>query len=153
MKIRETRIPDVKLIEPKVFGDERGFFMETWNEKAFREREEVMLTKRMEGKEYDEDDRTRVFHEREDPRDKEMEQYKMGQPAFSLDYDPTLGEEGAFANRFPWEEIPRYKGDEGIKRKWQDIYNAGGWDLMDKIGIAGGVANMAEGGIASLKKK
>ncbi|MEX1214250.1 dTDP-4-dehydrorhamnose 3,5-epimerase [Saccharospirillum sp.] len=37
MKITETRIPDVKLIEPKVFGDERGFFMETWNENAFRE--------------------------------------------------------------------------------------------------------------------
>ena len=37
MKITETSIPDVKLIEPKVFGDERGFFMETWNEKAFRE--------------------------------------------------------------------------------------------------------------------
>lgn len=37
MKIIETRIPAVKLIEPKVFGDERGFFMETWNEKAFCE--------------------------------------------------------------------------------------------------------------------
>ena len=37
MKITPTRIPDVKLIEPKVFGDERGFFMETWNEHAFRE--------------------------------------------------------------------------------------------------------------------
>lgn len=37
MKITETKIPAVKLIEPKVFGDERGFFMETWNEKAFRE--------------------------------------------------------------------------------------------------------------------
>lgn len=37
MKISETRIPDVKLIEPRVFGDERGFFMETWNERAFRE--------------------------------------------------------------------------------------------------------------------
>jgi dTDP-4-dehydrorhamnose 3,5-epimerase len=37
MRITETNIPDVKLIEPKVFGDERGFFMETWNEKAFRE--------------------------------------------------------------------------------------------------------------------
>ena len=37
MKITETQIPDVKLIEPKVFGDERGLFMETWNEKAFRE--------------------------------------------------------------------------------------------------------------------
>ena len=37
MKITETRIPAVKLIEPKVFGDERGFFMETWNENAFRQ--------------------------------------------------------------------------------------------------------------------
>jgi dTDP-4-dehydrorhamnose 3,5-epimerase len=37
MHITETRIPAVKLIEPKVFGDERGFFMETWNQKAFRE--------------------------------------------------------------------------------------------------------------------
>ena len=37
MKITETRIPDVKLIEPKVFGDERGFFMETWNDQTFRE--------------------------------------------------------------------------------------------------------------------
>lgn len=37
MRIIETRIPAVKLIEPKVFGDERGFFMETWNERAFRE--------------------------------------------------------------------------------------------------------------------
>ncbi|SFR51171.1 dTDP-4-dehydrorhamnose 3,5-epimerase [Marinobacter daqiaonensis] len=35
MKIIETRIPDVKLIEPKVFGDDRGFFMETWNKRAF----------------------------------------------------------------------------------------------------------------------
>jgi len=37
MKVTATRIPDVKLIEPKVFADERGFFMETWNAKAFRE--------------------------------------------------------------------------------------------------------------------
>ncbi len=37
MKVIETSIPDVKVIEPKVVGDERGFFMETWNEKAFRE--------------------------------------------------------------------------------------------------------------------
>ena len=37
MKIIETGIPEIKLIEPKVFGDERGFFMETWNEKVFRE--------------------------------------------------------------------------------------------------------------------
>ena len=31
MEVIATRIPDVKLIKPKVFGDERGFFMETWN--------------------------------------------------------------------------------------------------------------------------
>ena len=70
-------------------------------------------------------------------------------PAFSLEYDPY---EKRMANRFPWEDIPRYKGDEGIKRKWQDLYNAGGWDLMDKIGIAGGVANMAGGGIANVRR-
>lgn len=37
MKIIETKIPDVKIIEPAVFGDERGFFMETWNQKTFEE--------------------------------------------------------------------------------------------------------------------
>lgn len=31
MKIIETAIPEVLLIEPKVFGDQRGFFLETWN--------------------------------------------------------------------------------------------------------------------------
>ncbi|WP_305842128.1 dTDP-4-dehydrorhamnose 3,5-epimerase [Photobacterium leiognathi] len=37
MKVIETEIPDVKIIEPNVFGDERGFFMETWNQKKFEE--------------------------------------------------------------------------------------------------------------------
>lgn len=37
MKITPLDIPEVKLIEPRVFGDERGFFLETWNEQAFRE--------------------------------------------------------------------------------------------------------------------
>jgi dTDP-4-dehydrorhamnose 3,5-epimerase len=31
VQIIDTNIADVKIIEPKVFGDERGFFMETWN--------------------------------------------------------------------------------------------------------------------------
>lgn len=35
MKVIGTEIPDVKRIEPKVFGDSRGFFLETWNEKIF----------------------------------------------------------------------------------------------------------------------
>ncbi|NAW87474.1 dTDP-4-dehydrorhamnose 3,5-epimerase, partial [Photobacterium halotolerans] len=35
MKVIETSIPDVKIIEPAVFGDERGFFMETWQQKKF----------------------------------------------------------------------------------------------------------------------
>lgn len=37
MKVIDTAIPDVKIIEPTVFGDERGFFMETWNQKRFEE--------------------------------------------------------------------------------------------------------------------
>ena len=35
MKIIDTRIPEVKVLEPQVFGDERGFFMETWREDWF----------------------------------------------------------------------------------------------------------------------
>lgn len=37
MKVIETNISDVKIIEPAVFGDERGFFMETWNQKKFEQ--------------------------------------------------------------------------------------------------------------------
>lgn len=37
MKVIDTTIPDVKIIEPLVFGDERGFFMETWNQQKFEE--------------------------------------------------------------------------------------------------------------------
>lgn len=36
MNIIHTAIPDVKLLEPKVFGDERGFFMETFRDEWFR---------------------------------------------------------------------------------------------------------------------
>jgi dTDP-4-dehydrorhamnose 3,5-epimerase len=35
MNVIETDIPDVLLIEPPVFGDERGFFYESYNEKVF----------------------------------------------------------------------------------------------------------------------
>ncbi|MDO4639549.1 MAG: dTDP-4-dehydrorhamnose 3,5-epimerase [Leptotrichia hongkongensis] len=35
--IKETPIKDLVIIEPKVFGDERGFFMETYNQKSFEE--------------------------------------------------------------------------------------------------------------------
>ena len=37
MKVESLAIADVKLITPKKFGDARGFFSETWNEKAFNE--------------------------------------------------------------------------------------------------------------------
>jgi len=37
MKYIETAIPDVKIVEPKVFGDERGFFMETYRMDEFNQ--------------------------------------------------------------------------------------------------------------------
>ncbi|MHA7820226.1 MAG: dTDP-4-dehydrorhamnose 3,5-epimerase [Erythrobacter sp.] len=37
MNIVETGIPGPLIVEPRVFGDERGFFMETWNERVFGE--------------------------------------------------------------------------------------------------------------------
>ena len=37
MKVTPAAIPDVFILEPKVFGDERGFFFESFNRQAFRE--------------------------------------------------------------------------------------------------------------------
>lgn len=37
MNITETTLPGVLIIEPRVFGDDRGFFMETYNAARFRE--------------------------------------------------------------------------------------------------------------------
>ena len=37
MRVTPTAIADVLIIEPKVFGDERGFFYESFNQKAFNE--------------------------------------------------------------------------------------------------------------------
>ena len=36
MNVVDTAIPDVKIIEPNVFGDERGFFFESFNERSFQ---------------------------------------------------------------------------------------------------------------------
>lgn len=38
MKVIPTAISDVLIIEPKVFGDDRGFFFESYNERIFREK-------------------------------------------------------------------------------------------------------------------
>ena len=37
MRVIRTEIPDVLIVEPKVFGDERGFFFESYNKNTFRE--------------------------------------------------------------------------------------------------------------------
>lgn len=38
MNVIQTKIPDVLLIEPQVFGDHRGFFFESFNQKRFEEK-------------------------------------------------------------------------------------------------------------------
>ena len=37
MEVTPTAIPEVLIFEPRVFGDERGFFMESYNQKVFNE--------------------------------------------------------------------------------------------------------------------
>ena len=37
MNVTRTAIPDVLILEPRVFGDDRGFFFESFNEKTFRD--------------------------------------------------------------------------------------------------------------------
>lgn len=44
MKVIETSIPDIKILEPKVFGDDRGFFFESYNKKEIEELLEADLT-------------------------------------------------------------------------------------------------------------
>lgn len=37
MKVTATAVPEVLILEPRVFGDERGFFYESFNHKAFQQ--------------------------------------------------------------------------------------------------------------------
>jgi len=37
MKVIETNLPGVLILEPRVFGDERGFFQETWQRERYRQ--------------------------------------------------------------------------------------------------------------------
>ena len=37
INVIQTEIPGVVIIEPRVFGDERGYFFESWSQKDFDE--------------------------------------------------------------------------------------------------------------------
>ncbi|MDJ0923766.1 MAG: dTDP-4-dehydrorhamnose 3,5-epimerase [Acidimicrobiia bacterium] len=37
LEVKPTALPDVLLLQPRVFGDDRGFFMEVWNERVFND--------------------------------------------------------------------------------------------------------------------
>lgn len=38
INVIQTEIPDLVIVEPKVFGDERGYFLESWSQKDFDEK-------------------------------------------------------------------------------------------------------------------
>lgn len=44
MEVRKTAIEGVYIIEPKVFGDARGYFFESYNEREFREKTGLDIT-------------------------------------------------------------------------------------------------------------
>ncbi len=44
MNITPTQIPDVLIVKPTVFGDDRGFFFESFNEKRFKEKTKIGAT-------------------------------------------------------------------------------------------------------------
>ncbi len=44
MKVVQTSIPGVLILEPRVFGDDRGFFLESWNEAELRAASGLDLT-------------------------------------------------------------------------------------------------------------
>jgi hypothetical protein len=84
--------------------------------------------------------------------------YRKEQPfAFKGGIEDAIVKPGT---RIDWDAYADYGWDKP-EQKWKDLYDMGGWDLMDRIGIAGGVSKMSQGGrasyldggIASLKKK
>ena len=44
MKVQKTKLEGVVIIEPKVFGDERGFFLESYHETRYREQAGIKET-------------------------------------------------------------------------------------------------------------
>jgi len=139
------------------------------NEKAYREREEVMLTKRMEGKKYKEDS-PRVFYELDDPRFKEMEEYKMGREDVTgfmsrAEYEKFQESVPALKN-VSYEDVPKFMEYTSMLKKRMpgsypgqrigQVYSTPaskyGWDLMGEVARAGGYANMASGGLANLTR-
>jgi hypothetical protein len=85
--------------------------------------------------------------------------YRKDQPfAFKGGVEANIGptkEELAKGMNINWEEIfPRTIDTPRTteQQKWDYIMNQGGFDLMDKISAAGGVANMAGGGIAGIRR-
>lgn len=44
MKVIQTAIPDLLILEPKVFGDQRGFFLESYNQQTFHDLTGVAAT-------------------------------------------------------------------------------------------------------------
>ena len=44
MKVTETALPGVLIVEPKVFGDQRGFFLETFNAQRYQEAAGIRAT-------------------------------------------------------------------------------------------------------------
>ena len=43
ISISETKLNEIKIIEPKVFGDARGFFMESWNKRDFSQITDIIF--------------------------------------------------------------------------------------------------------------
>ena len=93
----------------------------------------------------------RSFYLPKEKGKKRVEDPLFQKPYTFLETDETLRDILKPGPKF-WEEYG-LTGEEGTKEKWKQIYDMGGIDLMDRIGIAGGVSKMAEGGIMSLKKK
>ena len=93
----------------------------------------------------------------------EFLEYKQAKPRYRKDKPYAFRESEIEANIgpekgyiLPWEKyFPRSVDDPRTteQQKWDYIYNQGGFDLTDRIGVAGGVSKMATGGIMNLKKK
>ena len=92
---------------------------------------------------------------KERDRQKEFLDYTGAKRRYRRDEPYAFRDKTTFDITEPGPEFWKEYGladEKGIKEKWKQIYDMGGIDLLDRIGIAGGVSKMAGGGMVGIRK-